>query len=270
MDWSSLLLADSTVVLPLPRDPRVPPYTRVTALDAGWMWQMSLSDRVACGYVYASKYCSEEAAARELMSRASPHKAAAAEPRFAKTRTGRRQSFWLKNCVALGPAAGAALPLHAMDFILLVRALELLVEYFPDQTINPVLSRAYNQRIAAQHDMVRDFHVLHYLLSRRADQPFWNDSKNVAVPESLQTILELHGENGCVDPASAALVSEGGYHHLFAAAQRLPRRPRAAADAVDFNQVIDILGKMRAQNETWLAKMPPHRDVMEALHRPVV
>ena len=49
VDWSSYLLCDRKVMLPLPREPRVPPYTRVTALSAGWMWQVPLSHRVACG-----------------------------------------------------------------------------------------------------------------------------------------------------------------------------------------------------------------------------
>ncbi len=34
VDWSSTLLCDRSVLLPLPRNVRVPPYTKVTALSA--------------------------------------------------------------------------------------------------------------------------------------------------------------------------------------------------------------------------------------------
>jgi hypothetical protein len=80
--------------------------------------------------------------------------------------------------------------------------------------------------------------------------------------------MELHADNGLVEPGS--VFPESSYHHLFAAADRLPHRPLAAADALDFDKVAGIMQNMRAQNEEWLGKLPSHRELMEALHRPVV
>ena len=270
VDWSATLLCDRSVLLPLPRDPRVPPYTKVTALSAGWMWQMSLSHRVASGYVYSSRHLADEAAVRELVAHASPHKAAAAEPRLTKWRSGRRQNFWRRNCVALGPAAGVLEPLQATDTLLLHKNLELLVEYFPDATLNPVLIESYNRRITAQHDGARDFLLLHYLLSLREGDPFWRDSRSVSAPARLQAVMDLHAENGIVEPEWTTLYPEASFHHLFAAGKRLPRRPCAAAAALELAKIEEIFAKMRAQNEHWLARLPSHREVMDALHKPPV
>jgi tryptophan halogenase len=268
LDWSPYLLCDRAVMLPVGRDPRVPPCTRVTALNAGWMWQIPLSHRLACGYVYASAHLADDAAARELVAHASPRKAAAGEPRYLSLRSGRRRNCWWNNCVALGPAAVALEPLEGTDTFLVQKALELLVPYFPDKTLSDVLRQSYNQRITALYDKVRDFILLHYLLNERTEGPFWRASKNVAVPESLRAVMELHDENGLVEPGS--VFPESSYHYLFAAADRLPRRPLAAADALDFDKVTAIMQAMRAQNEEWLRKLPSHGEVMEDLHRPLV
>jgi tryptophan halogenase len=268
VDWSSVLLCDRAVVLPLPRDPRVPPYTCVTALSAGWMWQVPLSDRVGCGYAYAGARSADDAALRELVARASPHRAAAGEPRFLRLRAGRRQQFWRNNCVALGSAAACLEPLEATDTFLVQKSLELLFAYFPDKTFNGALRRSYNQRLAGLCDKVRDFVLLHYLLNDRAEGPFWRDSRGVAVPESLQAVIDLHAENGLVELGS--VFPEASYHHLFAAAGRLPRRPLTAAGAADFTRVVEILHRIRAQNDEWLARLPSHRELMEVIHRPLV
>jgi tryptophan halogenase len=268
VDWSEHLLCDRAVLLPLPRDPQLPPYTRVTALSAGWMWQIPLSDRVACGYRYSGAHLADEVAARELVGHARERKAASAEPRFQKLRQGRRQSCWRKNCIALGPAAVSIEPLEATDAFLAQKALELLVMYFPDKTICEILPRSYNQRISALYEKVRDFVLLHYLLNERMEGPFWRASKNVAVPDGLHGVMELHAENGMVEPG--AVFPETSYHHLFAAADRLPRRILASVEAADFAKVLDIMQAMRTQNADWLARLPSHRDLMDALHRPLV
>lgn len=47
IDWSPMLLCDRAVVRPLSPDGSMTPYTVSTALDAGWMWRIPLSHRIA-------------------------------------------------------------------------------------------------------------------------------------------------------------------------------------------------------------------------------
>jgi tryptophan halogenase len=269
LSWSNLLPCDRAVALPLPRDPEQPPYVRSTALAAGWMRHVPLSHRVACTYYYSSAHIQDDAALRELVGRATTKKATAAEPRHMKLRCGRRQRFWLKNCVALGPAAGLVEPVEPMDMLFIQKSLDLLIELFPDQSMSEVLSRAYNQRLATSYDAVRDFALLHYLLSGR-EEPFWRESKGVTAPESLHTLIALHDEHGAVPAELTGMIPEPSYHHIFSGGDRLPRRPTTAADALDFDKVCEIMQQMRAQNAEWIAKLPLHRDLMAALHRPPV
>jgi tryptophan 7-halogenase len=266
--WTSMLLCDRAVLQPLPRDPELPPYTRITALSAGAMRQVPLSHRVACIYTYSSGHLQDDAAIRELLARGNAGKASTAEPRYLKLRQGRRQSFWVGNCVALGSSGCEVDPVGASDLLLLQRAVALLVELFPDQTLKEPLRSTYNRRLGAICDTVRDFAALHYHLSNK-DTPFWRDSKEAPLPDSVQTLLGLHDEHGGVD-APAPVFLESAYHHVFNAADRMPRRVTVAADCLEFDKVSEIMAKMRAQNDEWLAKLPSHRELMELLHKPRV
>ncbi len=216
------------------------------------MWQISLSHRVASGYVYSSRHLADDAAVREFLAKTGPSKAASSEPRLTKLRAGRRRNFWLQNCIGLGPAAGVLEPLQAGEVDLLQKALELLVEMFPDETLNPVLRASYNRRMTAHHDKMRDVVLLHYLLSQRTEGEFWRDSRNVKMPEELLAVMNLHGENGVVEPDWKETFPETSFHHLFAAANRLPRRPQAAAAALEVAKIEDIFTKMRTKTKTGL------------------
>ena len=112
IDWSHLLLCDRAVAMPVPHHGSFPPYTHSTALEAGWMWQIGLSSRTGTGYVYSSAHLGQDAAEARLIERADLRRARAADPRHLKIRVGRRTSFWNRNCIAIGLAAGFVEPLE--------------------------------------------------------------------------------------------------------------------------------------------------------------
>ncbi len=265
IDWSHYLLCDRAVVLPLPGEPEMHPFTRATALTAGWMWQIPLRHRLGCGYVYASSHLADDAAADELLAAVS-RPANGEAPRFLNMRIGRRTQFWLGNCVSVGLSSGFVEPLESTGLYFIQRGLELLLEYLPDRSLNPALVRTYNKKMTAVLEEVRDFIILHYILSEHGGRHFWQDSRNVPVPDTLLAMLELYDEAGKIEDDRVSLFREPSLYFILSGNGRLPRRPHRQAEFADPDKVCEVLGKIRAQNNSLAARLPTHGAQMKDLH----
>ena len=266
IDWSRFMLCDRAVALPLPRSDRFPPYTLSTALAAGWRWEIPLSHRTGSGYVYSSAHLTAEAATEALIARSGLRRARSADPRHLTIRVGRRQNFWLRNCVAVGLASGFVEPLESTGIHLIQQAVMSLVEYLPDRDFSEALRNAYNGRMAAAYDEVRDFIMLHYLLAGR-DEPFWRDARNVPLTDTLRESLALYDESGRLESVRLRLFLEPSYFSVLTGNARLPRRPIAEAETANVNELGRLLAQVRTSNDELAARMPSHKAVLAELHR---
>jgi tryptophan 7-halogenase len=266
IDWSKFMLCDSAVAMPLPRGDRFPPYTLSKAMPAGWTWKIPLSSRTGSGYVFSSAHLSSEAAVAALIGQSGLRGARGADPRLLSFRVGRRTNFWLRNCVSIGLASGFVEPLESTGIHLIQRAIMLLVDYMPDRHFSDALRRAYNARMAAVYDEVRDFIMLHYILTRR-DEPFWRDARNVPLPDTLRDSLALYDETGRIESPRLQLFPETSYFFILSGNGRLPRRRIMEADLAPGGEIWHLLDRIRAENRDFAARMPGHRAFLAELHR---
>jgi tryptophan halogenase len=133
------------------------------------------------------------------------------------------------------------------------------------------LRRAYNARMAAVYDEVRDFIVLHYLLAGR-EEPFWRDARNVPLPDTLRESLALYDESGRIESGRIEdlrlrLFIEASYFAILTGNARLPRRPIVEADTANMAEVGRLLARLRASNNELAAHLPSHKAVLAELHR---
>lgn len=266
VDWSEVLLCDRALAAPLPGGDRMPPYTRSTALSAGWAWQIPLSHRVGNGYVYCSRFQDETSAAKELAGflGADP---SGFSPRSIRMRVGHRENFWSGNCIAVGLAAGFVEPLESTGLFLIQRGLGLLMEYFPDSRFEPQLARQYNRRMTGSFNEIRDFILLHYVLSQRSDSQFWIEYRNLPLPESLQETLDLYDRTGLVECVRHALFQDSSWYSILSGQNRLPDTWHRRADLSDFDKVRHIMSMIRKSNAELSQTLPAHRAYIEMLNR---
>jgi tryptophan halogenase len=269
IDWSKHLFCDRAVVLPLPHDGQMPPYTRATALGAGWVWRIPLSHRIGCGYVYSSRFISKEQAEADLLAHAG---APDAEPGHLRMRVGRRENFWVGNCVSVGLAAGFLEPLESTGIFLIQKGIELLLDHFPDAGFSPALARAYNTRLGAEFEQVRDFIILHYLLSERDDTDFWRENRRATQPDSLAATLEFYDNTGLLDWERHSLFRDPSFYSIATGFGRLPRAHHSMADQVDAEKAWQAMERIKAQNLALARSLPDHasliRDVNESRRGP--
>ena len=67
-DWTHWLPCDRAVAVPCESAGELTPYTRSTARSAGWQWRIPLQHRIGNGYVYCSRFISDDEAAATLLA----------------------------------------------------------------------------------------------------------------------------------------------------------------------------------------------------------
>lgn len=191
--YDKYLSNDRAAVAQLPHnDPtRIEPTSRATGMNAGWCFRVPLFNRVGSGYVYSSKFLSDEEAIAEFKAFAGDA-AKDAEPRIIRMRIGKARRSWVKNCLALGLSSGFVEPLEATAIYSVQVALQWLHNYFPDTDFSPAVTARYNTLIDGLYDEIVDFICLLFCASNREDTPYWRAVKHeMEVPPRLKENLEL-------------------------------------------------------------------------------
>ncbi len=194
--WSQWLPCDRAVAMPCALDGPPVPYTRSTALSAGWQWTIPLRHRVGNGYVFSTSFISQDEATLALESRLPAQ--AQGSPRLLTFTPGRRQKAWEHNVVALGLASGFLEPLESTSLHLVHSGITTLLSLFPDRQCDEALRKEYNRRFAIEMERIRDFIILHYKLNERDDSEMWRYCANMSVPDSLQERMQLFRQGGHV------------------------------------------------------------------------
>jgi tryptophan halogenase len=208
-DWSHWLPCDRAVAMPCKATETNKPYTQSIAQSAGWIWRIPLQHRVGNGYVYPSKYVSDEQAVKCLLE--NMENDPLAEPNFLCWTTGVRKKGWNKNCVAIGLSAGFVEPLESTGLHLIQSAIAKLLGLFPNKGFNQVDIDTYNAQQKIELERIRDFIILHYKVTERDDSEFWRYCKNMDIPQYLQDKIALYQANGRIYRQDTELFNESSW-----------------------------------------------------------
>ena len=194
-DWSEYLPADRAVAVPCASVQPLTPYTQASADAAGWRWRIPLQHRTGNGYVFCSRFISEDEATAVLLSKLDGE--ALADPRPLRFLTGKRRRIWNRNVVSLGLASGFMEPLESTSIHLVQSCLDKLIQYFPDKGFADAPRDRFNEEADAEYMAIRDFLVLHYTATTRDDTPFWRHCKDTLPrTETLKARIDLWRTGG--------------------------------------------------------------------------
>ncbi|MBW0145469.1 tryptophan halogenase family protein [Sphingomicrobium clamense] len=185
-DVSDRLFNDRALVVQAPVEEGSPIASQTigTAHSAGWIWDIGLPTRRGIGFVYSSRYLDEEKAAEGLDAylKKSGSKSSLKDlkSRTIPFKSGWRERFFERNCVAIGLSAGFVEPLEASAIVTIELAASFVADHFPgDRSAMDVLARRFNRSFSYRWDRIEDFLKLHYVLSER-DEPYWKDNVDPA------------------------------------------------------------------------------------------
>ncbi len=260
-DWSHWLPCDRAAAIQCESAGDPTPFTRSTARPAGWQWRIPLQHRIGNGYVFSSEHISEDEACATLL--ANLDGAPIGEPRILKFKGGRRKSFWIKNCVAIGLSAGFMEPLESTSIHLIQSGIAKLLTMFPDRSFAPADIERFNRVTVTEWEQVRDFLVLHYNATERDDSPFWNYCRTMEIPEVLKEKYEVFKTYGRVFRENEELFNDTSWFAVMIGQLMQPRTYDPVADVLGDEETRARLDEIRAAVKTSADYMPMHRRFIE-------
>jgi tryptophan halogenase len=259
-DWSKWLVCDRAIAVPSERD-ELSPYTRSTAMEAGWRWRIPLQHRTGNGYVFSTEFIGEDEAADSLLG--SLDVEPLGEPRLLKFQSGRRVANWSKNCVAVGLSSGFLEPLESTSIYLIQVAIMHLVRLLPGKTMDPRLRVEFNRLMDLQYERIRDFLILHYKLNRRQDAEIWRYCAAMEVPESLNRKIELFRHSGIVERYRVGLFTPISWLSVFTGQGLIPENYSPLADTLPEKGLFAQLEQFRSEIRDRAEEMLPHDRFVE-------
>ncbi len=266
LSYASSLLCDRAIVAAIPRAEAIEPCTTAETMDAGWCWRIPMMDEEHLGYVHASAFLDEDAAAAAMRAK----NPGMGDPWVVRFRSGRHRDFWVGNTVAVGNAYGFVEPLESTALHMVIIELAYLVEGLEALRLGRGDSSGpsgASRSVGAHWDYLRWFLAVHYKYNRRLDTPFWRGARADVDVSGAAEMLERFRLEGpwLTSQGSRFAVSDPtfGYAGLMMlllgqrAAGHEHARPSIERGAWD---------AMLLRHRGLAARALPHREALDVLH----
>ena len=182
-----VLFNDTALAVQVPYanlDDAIASATQATAEKAGWIWDISLQTRRGVGHVYSAAHV-DRADAMATLERYVARTSTGIDPATLDVRTisfepGYRETFWFRNCVAVGLSAGFVEPLEASALALIEQSANAIATQLPrDRHVMDVVAKRFNAKLHYHWERIVEFLKLHYVVSER-DGAYWRDHRTPA------------------------------------------------------------------------------------------
>ena len=271
VNCSDVLYIDRALAMQVPYDDEqsdIVPHTLSTAQKHGWIWDIGLQSRRGVGYVFSSNHTTADAALAELRAYVGDRHRNL-QPREIKIVSGHRQTFWKRNCVAIGLAGGFLEPLEASALVLIELSADMISTMMPaTRETMDIVARRFNETTQYRWARIIDFLKLHYILSKRTDSKFWIDNRDPdSIPESLKEQMELWRYRAPGDQdftSNCEMFPAASYQYvLFGMGFRMD------VSNLPLERGIGIAQLAFTQNETlkvkWTRTLPKNRDLINKI-----
>ena len=267
--YADYLLNDRAIALQVtyPKDDnRIRSLTLSKAMNAGWVWDIPLQNRRGVGYVFCSKFISDDEALEEFKRDHLQGLDFLIEPYVLKMRVGRNRRSWVKNVVALGLSSGFLEPLESTSIMSIELQARWLVSSLPSLDFEEELAEQYNNATAKLYDEIRDFLGMHFDLNDRQDTPFWKATAFEAKrSDALKHHLNLwqYSLPSPLDPRNRTVFSHWSVVCILMGKNFYKNCKLVGEEVVNRPLWQQYWGELAKRKKTVLARLAGHRELVE-------
>ena len=251
----------------LPPSVNIRPCTEAIAQDAGWIWRIPLQHRYGCGYVYDSRYISNDEVKAKILEL---YPEAEIGKKTFKFEAGYHKKAAIKNCFAIGLSNGFVEPLEATSIFSFILSMN---EFIRKNYMECVLNRDNTEQSKAQlrcianevnrinadiNICIAHFIQFHYITDRN-DSLFWQEfnSTNTLFDNTIAEIKNINdgqiteqqiGSINVFDRESWNVVGNGCGH--------------CNPDNLQYNELYDIVS-IKSSIDYYADKFIDHMDVID-------
>jgi len=186
ISFTDKLLNDKAIAIRIPyvnKNEELEHSTNATTLSSGWVWNTPLWDRIGTGYVYSSKFLTEEEAENEFREylindrdiKHSREEIESIKAMHVDINPGIRERSWVKNVCAIGLSNGFIEPIEATGLMLTHNSIFALIQTLQRRNcgVNGYDKEIFNRNIRVGMQKFTSFIAAHYAMSERDDTPYW-------------------------------------------------------------------------------------------------
>lgn len=260
-DWGDYLPCDSAIAVQTSRDAPALPYTKSIAMSSGWRWQIPLRNRTGNGYVYSSKFISDEQAKEELM-KALEGETFITEPKVIHYKTGVLKQPWTNNSISIGLSAGFMEPLESTSIHLIHKyAIELKNALVFGKDMDQEATD-FNEKYYCEALSVRDFLVAHYHVTHRDDSAFWRCCQKMNIPETLANYLEEFRQTGKITLPENNLFPYHSWFQVLIGQRFLNSYANFADNSISAEQAQIFLDNVKQAIQSEINRIGSHQDYL--------
>jgi tryptophan 7-halogenase len=167
-------------------------HVRSLTATSGWIWEIPLQHETSVGYVYSSKFISEEDAVIEL-EKEYPDIVGAKLIPFSPDQV---PMPWTKNVVALGVAQGFVDPLAANVLLQTKTHIQALIRELHSPALGYVSAAKFNKACNDHREAITSFVELHYRGCVRRDTEYWRFVTAIPhISKGMENFLSHYTDN---------------------------------------------------------------------------
>lgn len=190
ISFESTLITDRAITFDLPNNKQLDPFTSVITMNSGWCWKIPMRTEDHYGYVFSSKFCTEDEALTEIKNRFGDIKS----HKVINFKSGRHELAWNKNVFSLGNAYAFIEPLESTAIQTVIQSIMILCKIMPNSLKDTSSITAINKEIAATWDTFRSFIGVHYKFNKKLDTKFWQWCRENCDIGDAKEIIKLFNE----------------------------------------------------------------------------